>query len=103
MRTGVLKGREEVVQRLGFEGNNYIMSVPNIGTRNDPFVLPNTLEDRSRMLNYLAGVYKTAPPNAQVHLKKGPSGEIIIVTPQQILSAQAEVLNELKAAKATGK
>jgi hypothetical protein len=103
LRTGVLNGREEVVQRLGFEGNNYIMSVPNIGTRNDPFVLPNTLEDRSRMLNYLAGVYKTAPPNAQVHLKKGPSGEIIIVTPQQILSAQAEVLNELKAAKATGK
>ena len=103
LKTGQLNGREEIVQRLGFEGNNYTMSVPNIGTKNDPFVLPNTLEDRSRMLNYLAGVYKNAPPAAQIHLKKGPSGEIITVTPQQILSAQTEVLNELKAARPTGK
>jgi hypothetical protein len=103
LRTGQLNGREEIVQQLGFEGNNYTMSVPNIGTKNDPFVLPNTLQDRSRMLNYLAGVYKNAPPAAQIHLKKGPSGEIITVTPQQILSAQTEVLNELKAARPTGK
>jgi len=103
LRAGQLNGREEIVQQLGFEGNNYTMSVPNIGTRNDPFVLPNTLQDRSRMLNYLAGVYKNAPPTAQIYLKKGPSGEIITVNPQQILSAQTEVLNELKAARPTGK
>jgi hypothetical protein len=102
LKTGQLNGREEIVQRLGFEGNNYTMSVPNIGTRNDPYVLPNTLEDRSRMLNYLAGVYKNAPPTAPIHLKKGPSGEVITVTPQQILSAQTEVLNELKTARPTG-
>ena len=83
LETELRNSRQQILTQLGFEKNNYVMTTPNTGTKSDPFVIPDDLEARNRMLTFLKGtVGKASSPNATVYVLQG--GEPRAMTVSQI-------------------
>jgi hypothetical protein len=85
IETSIRNARQQTLTQLGFEGNDYVMQVPNTGTKNDPFKLSNDPAERQRMYTFLAGtVGKLQDPRAIIHVR-GPDGAVKPFTPPELL------------------
>ena len=81
--------RQQVLTQLGFEGNDYVMSTPNTGTKNDPFVIPSDPAQQKPMFTFLGStIGKLQDPRAVVHLRM-PNGTV-----QQFNPTQLRALNQ---------
>ena len=76
--------RQQVLTQLGFEGNDYVMTTPNTGTKNDPFRIPTDSAQQKIMYTFLGStIGKLQDPQAMVHLRM-PNGSIQQFTPLQL-------------------
>jgi hypothetical protein len=76
--------RQQVLTQLGFEGNDYVMTTPNTGTKNDPFRIPTDPAQQKTMYTFLGStIGKLQDPQAMVHLRM-PNGSIQQFTPLQL-------------------
>jgi hypothetical protein len=65
------------------------MRTPNIGTQNDPFVIPADPAAQKQMINFLGStVGRVQDPSAKVYVKT-PTGDVRIVSPAQLMNMQA--------------
>lgn len=75
LRTNLLNEWNRDATRTGIIRYDRIMTVPNIGTKNDPFVLSSDPEQQQIMLNYLGNTFgRVKDPNAVVYLNRGAAG-----------------------------
>ena len=83
-KASMLNARQQILTQLGYEGNDYVMTVPSTGTKNDPFVIPDNKEDRRRMYNFLGStVGNINNENAKVVLRT-PDGRLTEFSPSQL-------------------
>ena len=76
--------RQQVLTQLGFEGNDYVMTTPNTGTKNDPFRISTDPAQQKTMYTFLGStIGKLQDPQAMVHLRM-PNGSIQQFTPLQL-------------------
>ena len=76
--------RQQILTQLGFEKNEFVMSTPNTGTQNDPFIIPTDPKQQSIMFNFLGStVGKIQNPNASVYVKL-PNGRVDSFNPSAI-------------------
>ena len=76
--------RQSILTQLGYEKNNYVMDTPNIGTKNDPFVIPTDKDSQQSMFTFLGStIGKTTNPNALIYLKM-PNGNVNAFKPAQL-------------------
>jgi len=76
--------RQSILTQLGYEKNNYVMDSPNIGTKNDPFVVPADKDAQKVMFNFLGGtIGKVTNPNALIYLRL-PNGNVSPFNPVQL-------------------
>jgi sulfite reductase beta subunit-like hemoprotein len=76
--------RQQVLTQLGFESNDYVMTTPNTGTKNDPFRIPTDPAQQKTMYTFLGStIGKLQDPQAMVHLRM-PNGSIQQFTPTQL-------------------
>ena len=76
--------RQQVLTQLGFEGNDYVMTTPNTGTKNDPFRISTDPAQQKTMYTFLGStIGKLQDPRAMVHLRM-PNGSIQQFTPLQL-------------------
>ncbi len=76
--------RQQVLTQLGFESNDYVMTTPNTGTKNDPFRIPTDPAQQKTMYTFLGStIGKLQDPQAMVHLRM-PNGSIQQFTPLQL-------------------
>jgi hypothetical protein len=81
--------RQQVLTQLGYEGNDYVMNTPNIGTKNDPFVIPSDPTQQKTMFTFLGStIGKLQDPRAVVHVRM-PNGTV-----QQFNPTQLRALNQ---------
>ena len=74
MEAMLRNSRQQVLTQLGYEGNDYVMSTPNTGTQNDPFVIPADPADQKRMFTFLGSTIGTIQdPRATVYVRM-PNG-----------------------------
>jgi hypothetical protein len=74
MEAMLRNARQQVLTQLGFEGNDYVMSTPNTGTKNDPFTIPADPADQKRMFTFLGSTIGTIQdPRATVYVRM-PNG-----------------------------
>jgi len=77
-------------RQLGIGTRELVMSVPNTGTKNDPFVIPNDDEEKAKMANFLQSTLgKSTAPGASVYIKR-PNGEKVLVPVSSILGASIQ-------------
>jgi hypothetical protein len=76
MDTVLRNRRQGALTQLGYESENYVMRVPNVGTQNDPFVVSGNPEEQKRMFTYLGStIGRAQDPNATVYLRL-PNGRV---------------------------
>jgi hypothetical protein len=76
--------RQQVLTQLGFESNDYVMTTPNTGTKNDPFRISTDPAQQKTMYTFLSStIGKLQDPRAMVHLRM-PNGSIQQFTPLQL-------------------
>ena len=76
--------RQQVLTQLGYEGNDYVMSTPSTGTRNDPFRIPTDPAQQKTMYTFLGStIGKSQDPRAMVHLRM-PNGTVQQFSPTQL-------------------
>jgi len=81
--------RQQVLTQLGYEANDYVMSTPNTGTKNDPFIIPKDPSSQKTMFTFLGStIGKLQDPRAMVHLRM-PNGTV-----QQFNPTQLRALNQ---------
>lgn len=84
METQLRNARQQILTQLGYEDGDYVMRVPNTGTKNDPFVIPTDPKAQSQMFNFLGStIGKTQDPRAAVYLKL-PNGTTQVFNPGQL-------------------
>ena len=76
MDTVLRNRRQGLLTQLGYEGNDYVMKVPNVGTQNDPFVMPGDPDDQKRMFTYLGStIGRVQDERATVYIRL-PNGRV---------------------------
>jgi len=84
MGTMLRNERQQKMTQLGYEGNDYVMTTPNTGTKNDPFVIPSDEETQKRMFTFLGStIGKLQDPRASVYLRM-PNGTVQSFNPTQL-------------------
>jgi hypothetical protein len=85
LEAGLRNARQQLLTQLGYENNDYVMSVPNTGTQNDPFVVPKDPEARQRMRTFLGStIGRIQDPKATVTLRM-PDNTLRSVSPPDLL------------------
>jgi hypothetical protein len=75
LKTNIRNERQRKATQLGIFDQDYVMSVPNLGTESDPFVLDADPVSQKRMFNYLGSTLgKVNDPQAKVYLNRGAAG-----------------------------
>lgn len=68
--------RQQLLTQLGYESKDYSMNTPNIGTKNDPFIMPADPKDQKSMTRYLSStIGKLQDNNATVYVRL-PNGAV---------------------------
>jgi len=81
-----LNNRQGITTQLGFEKRDYELRVPNLGTQNDPFVMPADPKDQQSMNLYLAQtVGKSQDENAAIYIRE-VNGQVQSYSPRYFRS-----------------
>lgn len=84
MEAMLRNARQGVITQLGYEGNDFVMSTPNTGTKTDPFNIPSDPEQQKRMFTFLGStIGRLQDPRAQVYLRL-PNGTVQSFNPTQL-------------------
>jgi hypothetical protein len=84
LKTNIRNERQRKATQLGIFDQDYVMSVPNLGTANDPFVLGADPAAQKRMFNYLGSTLgRSNDQRARVYIDMGPLG-VQYFTPTQL-------------------
>lgn len=76
--------RQQILTQLGFEKNDFVMTTPNIGTKNDPYVISSDPREQQIMFNFLGSTFgRVQDPKAVVYLKL-PNGKVDAFNPSQL-------------------
>ena len=76
--------RQQILTQLGFEKNDFVMTAPNTGTKNDPFVISSDPKEQQIMFNFLGSTFgRIQDPKAVVYLKL-PNGKVDAFNPSQL-------------------
>ena len=68
--------RQQILTQLGYESKDYSMNTPNIGTEDDPFVMPADPKDQQSMTRYLSNtIGKLQNEKATVYVRL-PNGAV---------------------------
>jgi hypothetical protein len=72
LKTSIYNSRQQGVTQLGFVKDDLTMSVPALGTKNSPFVIPADPQGKQGMRLYLQSIFKNIPnprPDAKVFIQ----------------------------------
>jgi len=76
--------RQQILTQLGYEKNDFVMSAPSTGTKNDPFVISSDPKEQQVMFNFLGSTFgRIQDPKATVYLKL-PNGTVDAFNPSQL-------------------
>lgn len=76
--------RQQILTQLGFEKNDYVMTTPNIGTKNDPYSISSDPKEQQIMFNFLGSTFgRVQDPKAVVYLRL-PNGKVDAFNPSQL-------------------
>lgn len=76
--------RQQILTQLGYEKNDYVMTAPNTGTKNDPYVISSDPKEQQIMFNFLGSTFgRIQDPKAVVYLKL-PNGKVDAFNPSQL-------------------
>lgn len=76
--------RQQILTQLGYEKNDYVMTAPNTGTKNDPYVISSDPREQKIMFNFLGSTFgRVQDPKAVVYLKL-PNGKVDAFNPSQL-------------------
>lgn len=76
--------RQQILTQLGYEKNDYVMTAPNTGTKNDPYVISSDPREQQIMFNFLGSTFgRIQDPKAVVYLKL-PNGKVDAFNPSQL-------------------
>ena len=76
--------RQQILTQLGYEKNDYVMTAPNTGTKNDPYVISTDPREQQIMFNFLGSTFgRVQDPKAVVYLKL-PNGKVDAFNPSQL-------------------
>jgi hypothetical protein len=76
--------RQQILTQLGYEKNDYVMTTPNTGTKNDPYVISSDPREQKIMFNFLGSTFgRVQDPKAVVYLKL-PNGKVDAFNPSQL-------------------
>ena len=76
--------RQQILTQLGYEKNDYVMTAPNTGTKNDPYVISSDPREQKIMFNFLGSTFgRVRDPKAVVYLKL-PNGKVDAFNPSQL-------------------
>jgi hypothetical protein len=76
--------RQQILTQLGYETNDYVMTAPNTGTKNDPYVISSDPREQKIMFNFLGSTFgRVQDPKAVVYLKL-PNGKVDAFNPSQL-------------------
>ena len=76
--------RQQILTQLGFEKNDYVMTTPNIGTKNDPYVISSDPKEQQIMFNFLGSTFgRVQDPKAVVYVKL-PNGKVDAFNPAKL-------------------
>ena len=76
--------RQQILTQLGYEKNDFVMTTPNTGTKNDPFVISSDPKEQQIMFNFLGSTFgRIQDPKATVYLKL-PNGKVDAFNPSQL-------------------
>jgi len=76
--------RQQILTQLGYEKNDYVMTAPNTGTKNDPYVISSDPREQQIMFNFLGSTFgRVQDPKAVVYLKL-PNGKVDAFNPSQL-------------------
>jgi hypothetical protein len=68
--------RQQILTQLGYESKDYSMNTPNIGTEDDPFIMPADPKDQQSMTRYLSNtIGKLQNDKATVYVRL-PNGAV---------------------------
>jgi hypothetical protein len=76
--------RQQILTQLGYEKNDYVMTAPNTGTKNDPYVISSDPREQKVMFNFLGSTFgRVQDPKAVVYLRL-PNGKVDAFNPSQL-------------------
>ena len=76
--------RQQILTQLGYEKNDYVMTAPNTGTKNDPYLISSDPREQQIMFNFLGSTFgRVQDPKAVVYLKL-PNGKVDAFNPSQL-------------------
>jgi len=76
--------RQQILTQLGYETNDFVMTAPNTGTKNDPYVISSDPREQKIMFNFLGSTFgRVQDPKAVVYLKL-PNGKVDAFNPSQL-------------------
>lgn len=76
--------RQQILTQLGYEKNDYVMTTPNTGTKNDPYQISSDPREQQIMFNFLGSTFgRVQDPKAVVYLKL-PNGKVDAFNPSQL-------------------
>jgi hypothetical protein len=81
VETSLRNSRQQVLTQLGFEGNDYVMRTPNLGTKNDPFRIPTDPEQQKIMFTFLGSTIGKVPDGKAVVYLQMPNGKVDAFNP----------------------
>jgi hypothetical protein len=78
--------RQQILTQLGYEKNDFVMSAPSTGTKNDPYVISSDPREQQIMFNFLGSTFgRVQDPKAVVYLRL-PNGKVDAFNPSQLRS-----------------
>jgi len=76
--------RQQILTQLGYEKNDYVMTAPNTGTKNDPYQISSDPREQQIMFNFLGSTFgRVQDPKAVVYLRL-PNGKVDAFNPSQL-------------------
>jgi hypothetical protein len=76
--------RQQILTQLGYEKNDYVMTAPNTGTKNDPYQISSDPREQQIMFNFLGSTFGRIQDTKAVVYLRLPNGKVDAFNPSQL-------------------
>ena len=76
--------RQQILTQLGYEKNDYVMTAPNTGTKNDPYQISSDPREQQIMFNFLGSTFGRVQDTKAVVYLRLPNGKVDAFNPSQL-------------------